>query len=83
MPVYAYRCSECGSTYERLRGISAEDKEIECAECGQVGRAKRLLSTFAAFSKSDGVTRPASTGPQGGGNSMGGCGAVGGCGCHH
>ncbi len=80
MPVYAYKCAECGSSYERLRGIKAEDKEVECPECGQSGRAKRLLSSFAAFSKSDGVTRPASTSAAGGGNSNGACGVS--CGCH-
>ena len=82
MPVYAYRCSDCGSGYERLRGISAEDKEIECPQCGKEGQAKRLLSTFMAFSKVDGITRAANTSAMGGGNSNGSCGG-GGCGCHH
>lgn len=82
MPVYAYKCADCGSAYERLRGISAEDREVQCPECGQAGRAKRMLSTFAAFSKSDGITRPANTGPQGNGNSNGGC-CGGSCGCGH
>ncbi|OJV89251.1 MAG: hypothetical protein BGO39_35235 [Chloroflexi bacterium 54-19] len=81
MPVYAYRCSECGSTYERLRGITALDNEIECPSCGQGGRAKRLLSTFAAFSKTDGITRPTNTSPAGNGNSFGAC-SHGSCGCH-
>ncbi len=81
MPVYAYRCSDCSATYDRLRGISAQDAEIECPECGHNGRAKRLLSRFAAFSKTDGVTRPANSGPAGGGNSNGACGVA--CGCHH
>ncbi|HEX2911149.1 MAG TPA: zinc ribbon domain-containing protein [Chloroflexia bacterium] len=81
MPVYAYRCSSCGSTYERLRGIGTEDREIECPECGQGGSAKRLLSSFAAFSKTGGITRPTNTSPAGGGNSNGACGGA--CGCHH
>lgn len=82
MPVYAYRCADCGETFERLRGISASDSEIECPSCGKDGQAKRLLSTFSAFSKSDGVTRPANSGPAGGGNSNGACHAAGGCRCH-
>ncbi len=81
MPVYAYKCADCSSTYERLRGISAEDKEIDCPVCGTTGQAKRLLSMFAAFSKADGITRPTNTAPVGGGNSNGACG--GSCGCHH
>jgi putative FmdB family regulatory protein len=81
MPVYAYKCADCGATYERLRGISTEDREIECPTCGQAGRARRLLSAFAAFSKTDGITRPTNTGPMGGGNSNGGC-CGGSCGCN-
>lgn len=82
MPVYAYRCAECGSTYERLRGITAEDKEIECVTCGQTGQAKRQLSSFMAFSKVGGISRPTNTAPAGNGNSFGACGG-GSCGCHH
>lgn len=82
MPVYAYRCAGCGANYERLRGISAKDTEVDCPDCGTIGQAKRLLSTFSAFSKTDGVTRPASTSPAGGGNSNGACHAAGGCHCH-
>lgn len=82
MPVYAYRCSDCSASYERLRGISADDGEIECPSCGNTGRAKRQLSMFSAFSKTDGVSRPASTTPAGGGNSNGACHAAGGCRCH-
>lgn len=82
MPVYAYRCADCGSNYERLRGIASNDSEVECPGCGGAGRAKRLLSAFAAFSKTDGVTRPANTSAVGGGNSNGGCKAAGGCACH-
>ena len=80
MPVYAYRCSHCNSNFERLRGISQLDTEMECPECGAQGKAKRMISTFAAFSKADGITRPANV--QVGGNNGGGCCKGGGCGCH-
>jgi putative FmdB family regulatory protein len=81
MPIYAYKCAECGSNYERLRGITAQDKEIECPECGQGGQARRLLSSFTAFSKVGGISRPTNTGPAGNGNSNGACSA-GYCRCH-
>jgi putative FmdB family regulatory protein len=81
MPVYAYKCIECGSDFERLRGISSNDNELECPTCGRGGTAKRKLSLFAAMSKTDGVTRPASTANSSPSNNGGCCG--GGCGCHH
>jgi putative FmdB family regulatory protein len=80
MPVYAYRCSRCDSSFERLRGISQQDSDVECPECGQQGTAKRLISTFAAFSKTDGMTHPSNQ-PIGG-NDGGGCQRAGGCACH-
>ncbi len=82
MPVYVYKCAECGADYEKLRGISQSDSDLECPSCGQMGRAKRKLATFAAFSKTDGITRPAN---QTGGNTGAGCqhGKGGaGCACH-
>ncbi len=79
MPIYAYKCMECGNDFERLRGISSSDKEVGCPDCGKEGQAKRKLSTFAAISKTDGVTRPVSTyNPSNGGGCCGG-----GCGCAH
>jgi putative FmdB family regulatory protein len=82
MPVYAYKCGDCGTTYDRLRSIAAEDNEVDCPVCGKVGQAKRLLSTFAAFSKSDGISRPANSSTAGGGNGGGSC-CGGACGCQH
>lgn len=39
MPIYEYRCSECGHTFERLQQISESDPD-QCPECGssEVGR---------------------------------------------
>jgi putative FmdB family regulatory protein len=82
MPVYAYKCLDCGSDFERLRGISSSDSELECSSCGKVGTAKRKLSTFAAISRTaDGVTRPVNTYNNSPSNNGGCCG--GGCGCAH
>ncbi len=80
MPIYAYKCMSCGNDFERLRGMSQSDKShdsaLECPECGTPGQAKRKLSSFMALSRTDGVTRPASTY-----NPAPGC-CGGGCGCH-
>lgn len=40
MPMYEYRCSECGSKYEQLRRMSEADRDLKCPKCGseQVAR---------------------------------------------
>lgn len=47
MPIYEYRCKNCGNEFEMLRGINQSDGEIECEMCGQK-QAQKLFSTFAA-----------------------------------
>ncbi|MEI6046700.1 MAG: zinc ribbon domain-containing protein [Chloroflexota bacterium] len=77
MPVYVYKCLDCGNDFERLRGISSSDSELACPSCGKEGTAKRKLTTFSAMSKMGGVSRPASSY-----NSSNGGGCCGGsCGC--
>lgn len=47
MPMYEYRCQECGKQFEMLRRMQDADEELECPEC-QSEDVQRLLSTFAA-----------------------------------
>ena len=42
MPIYEYRCSECGHELEALQGLS-EAKLTDCPECGAEA-LKRLVS---------------------------------------
>jgi putative FmdB family regulatory protein len=45
MPIYEYRCLECGEEFERLVRSMNPALEVECPKCG--GRkVKKLLSTF-------------------------------------
>jgi putative FmdB family regulatory protein len=46
MPLYDYVCYECGSSFELLRRMSDDDREIRCPDCGSE-RIERLLSTFS------------------------------------
>ncbi|MBN1534843.1 MAG: zinc ribbon domain-containing protein [Spirochaetes bacterium] len=61
MPMYDFRCEECGETFSELRR-SGDDKDVPCQHCGST-RTKKLISSFA--------TRTAKTGsscaPAGGG----------------
>lgn len=74
MPIYEYRCRQCGKVCDLLvrTASTAGDPQQPCPNCGS-GELKRLFSLFAARSDS-----PAKAGS--GGRGGGCCG--GGCGCH-
>ena len=54
MPIYEYRCSECGTEFESIRPVSRADDPIECKACQQP--ATRQISNFSF--KSDTFTAP-------------------------
>ncbi len=47
MPLYEYRCKDCGEFFDKLRPVSKADDEIRCPRC-QSKETERQLSTFAA-----------------------------------
>ncbi|MBN1872815.1 MAG: zinc ribbon domain-containing protein [Anaerolineae bacterium] len=67
MPIYEYRCQECGTPFEARRSMRDADTPIACPKCGST-HAKRGLSLFFA-SGSSGVIKGAS-----GGSSCSSCG---------
>jgi putative FmdB family regulatory protein len=78
MPIYEYRCNECGYKFEKLRMMSQADAPITCPSCGH-GEARRMVSACACFTKSE----SGETSSVGGGGGCGGC-AGGSCGtCGH
>lgn len=46
MPVYDYRCPECGNRFERLVRFSELNDPVNCPTCGSL-RSIKLLSPFA------------------------------------
>ena len=46
MPIYEYKCSHCGTIFEKLRSTSEMDMPIPCESCGE-NDCKRQLSVFA------------------------------------
>ncbi len=46
MPLYEYKCSDCGEQFETL--VTSRDKanKATCPSCGS-GKTERMLSTFA------------------------------------
>lgn len=51
MPIYEYRCKNCGNTFEYLVGIGRGDDDIICKNCGS-REMEKLLST-ANFAKGE------------------------------
>ena len=76
MPLYEYRCDDCGAGFETLvRSAGLADRQ-PCAECGSP-QARRMLSVFSTprASGGDGASLPMA-GPSGGGGCCGGaCGS--------
>jgi putative FmdB family regulatory protein len=46
MPLYEYRCRDCGHRFEVLQRMGEGADALECPRCG-AGRPERALSTFA------------------------------------
>jgi len=47
MPIYEYRCRECGAVFDAFQSIGADSSGLECPECGAL-KAEKLFSTFAS-----------------------------------
>ncbi|HNY39557.1 MAG TPA: zinc ribbon domain-containing protein [Bryobacteraceae bacterium] len=47
MPIFEYRCKECGARFEKLIRRETDVESLACPSCGQRDLSKEL-STFAA-----------------------------------
>jgi len=47
MPLYEYKCSDCGHVFEELVGKSVPDSSPVCPACGS-DQTGRMFSTFAS-----------------------------------
>ncbi|MEJ2581882.1 MAG: zinc ribbon domain-containing protein [Acidobacteriota bacterium] len=54
MPIYEYRCTECGSQFSRLQKIGAGSGGVKCPKC-ESENVERQLSSFASTSGSPDV----------------------------
>ena len=53
MPIYAFKCTECGEIFEQLRGMNDSDDDVRCPACG-ADKPRRQMSLFS--SRSSGST---------------------------
>lgn len=51
MPIYEYRCDDCGASEEAFQKMS-DDPLVECAKCG--GRLRKVLHPVAIHFKGSG-----------------------------
>lgn len=77
MPLYEYKCGDCGLKFEMMRPMSLSSEPAECKRCGN--KAGRVLSVFAAFAKGSDGESPT---PVAGGSSCAGCTATSCASCH-
>ncbi len=72
MPLYDFRCEECGARFERRLSFSQSDTAVACPTCASQ-QTRRLLSAVAVLG----------VGSSAGAAEGGGCGCGGACSCHH
>ncbi len=53
MPIYEYKCSECGKVYEKRQKFS-DPADTVCQECGKEGAVHRVTSAPALVFKGSG-----------------------------
>ncbi|MCF0235034.1 MAG: zinc ribbon domain-containing protein [Thermoguttaceae bacterium] len=74
MPIYEYKCADCGAEFEAL---VLRDAQPDCPECQSKSVSKRMSAPAAAKSEADGCDGACGAAPK---SHACGCG---GCCCHH
>jgi putative FmdB family regulatory protein len=74
VPLYEYRCTDCGRLFEKL--VRTWNEAVDCPTCASA-TVEKQVSTFA-MAGTDGGGGALRVGGGGGG----GCCGRGGCGCH-
>ncbi|HYO13912.1 MAG TPA: zinc ribbon domain-containing protein [Thermoanaerobaculia bacterium] len=65
MPLYEYRCRECGNRFEVLQRLGQGAEGLACPKCG----AQQLEKQYSTFASAGGTAQ--------GGSAAGGCGPGG------
>jgi putative FmdB family regulatory protein len=52
MPLYEYRCNECGAEFEKMLRFSEADQLPTCPDC-QSPQTRKKLSAVASFGSGD------------------------------
>lgn len=76
MPIYEFKCRDCGAITERLVLSAGEGKTCICRNCGGK-KTERIMSVSFLRTASSGFGEPV-TAPASGGGCGGGCNEMGG-----
>ena len=60
MPIYEYRCEDCGNGFSRLQKIGTGSEGVKCPTC-ESDKVERQLSAFASTSGSPDVACPSAS----------------------
>ena len=63
MPIYEYKCKECGAQFEEFQNINDSSENVICPECGEK-KTERIMSAFASFGSSAGSSAGSSCIPR-------------------
>jgi putative FmdB family regulatory protein len=61
MPIYTYKCQDCGEEFDLLVGVVAEKEKLKCKKCDS-DNLKRIFSAFGV-GRSTSTSGPACSGP--------------------
>jgi putative FmdB family regulatory protein len=61
MPIYEYRCRECGHRFEILQRLGQGAEDLECPRCA----ARQLEKQYSTFASAAGEASQRSTSPAG------------------
>lgn len=48
MPIYEYRCGECGHFFEALVLARENEEDIKCPSCGAAGPRREMSAAFVS-----------------------------------
>ncbi|HDP98892.1 MAG TPA: zinc ribbon domain-containing protein [bacterium] len=51
MPIYEYKCNNCGSKFEEFQSVGASNETIVCPKC-KTPKPERIFSIFGSGSSS-------------------------------
>ncbi|MHC1738209.1 MAG: zinc ribbon domain-containing protein [Ignavibacteriaceae bacterium] len=73
MPIFEYKCNDCGNKFEVLHKSSAQISEVDCPSCHSVNN-KKLFSAFSpAVNSSSGYSASSCASGNCGVDYSGGC----------
>lgn len=47
MPIYEYRCRQCGHTFDAFQRVGADGSDLVCPKCN-AAKPEKLFSSFAS-----------------------------------